>query len=110
MNKLLESLDPYTTEVLERKPMKFRNYAPRSKELSEFIIQAPTTVAEVEMTIEQDVIKTLKEFEQQQKEPLTIVPRKANWDLKRNIERKLEKTNKKTQEAISKLVRIQKNK
>ena len=108
MNKFLESLEPYTKELSEERPLKFRNYVPLSSELLHFVIHAPTTVAEVELNVEREVRNTLKEFEAQQKEPLTIAPKKANWDLKRNLERKVEKINKNTEDAIRNLVKMQK--
>lgn len=108
MNKLLESLDPYTTEEIEPKHLIFRNYVPRSPQLKPFIVQAATTVAEIELNTEREIRQSLKDFELQQKEPLTIVPKKANWDLKRSYERKMEKMNKKTEEAISKLIKLNK--
>jgi coiled-coil domain-containing protein 12 len=110
MNKLLESLEPYTTETLGTKSLKFRNYVPRNKDFNHSITQAPTTVAEVELNVEREVKNTLREFEVQQKEPLVIAPKKANWDLKRNFEAKLQKINKKTEEAIIKLIKSKKNK
>lgn len=108
MNKLLDSLEPYSLDPIEAKPLKFRNYVPRSNELTDFVVHAPTIVAEVELNNERQVKNVLKEFELQQKEPLTIVPKKANWDLKRNLENKMEKIRKKTQSAIAKLVKSQK--
>ena len=108
MNKLLESLDPYTAEPVEEKPLKFRNYVPKTPKLTSFVVRAPTTVAEIELNLEKEIKTTLKEFEIQQKEPLTITPKKPNWDLKRNLETKLEKINKKTEDAIKKLVKAKK--
>ena len=35
---------------------------------------------------------------------VNIVPKKANWDLKRDVEKRLEKLNKETQKAIAALI------
>src|SRR5574343_224285 len=100
MNKILESLDPYTSDKLETKPLIFRNYVPRSEDLRDFIIKAPTTVAEVELNIEREIRSSLKEFDKQQKEPLTLIPKKPNWDLKRKLNEKLESLESKTEKSI----------
>lgn len=103
MNKLLESLEPYTNEKKDEKILIFRNYAPRSQELREFVKKSSTTVAEVELGIEKDIRSALKDFEKQQNEPLTLVPKKVNWDLKRNLSEKLNQLQKVTESSISKL-------
>jgi coiled-coil domain-containing protein 12 len=100
MNKLLENLQPYNQEKLEIKQLVFRNYVPRSEELKEFVVRAPTTVAEVELNIEREIRNALKEFERQQKEPLTLVPKKANWDLKRKLNEKLDPLQRITEKSI----------
>lgn len=109
MNKLLEGLELYTSEKLDEKALIFRNYVPRSAELRDFVRKAPTTVAEVELGTEKDIRSALKDFEKQQKEPLTLIPKKVNWDLKRNLEEKLNPLQEKTESSISKLKKQIKN-
>ena len=36
---------------------------------------------------------------------LSVQPKKANWDLRRDVERKLEKLEKRTQRALAELMR-----
>ena len=43
--------------------------------------------------------------EAQDDEELNIAPKKANWDLKRDVEKKLEKLNRRTQRAIVDIIR-----
>ena len=38
-------------------------------------------------------------------ELLSVQPKKANWDLRRDVERKLEKLEKRTQRALAELMR-----
>lgn len=66
----------------------------------------------IEDTLEQDVDgmaeKIIAEDEQQRAEELNvfnIAPKRPNWDLKREMERKLAKLERKTQEAIHTLIR-----
>lgn len=103
MNKLLDSLEPYTNEKIDDKNLIFRNYVPRSQDLKEFVKKSSTTVAEVELGIEKDIRIALKDFEKQQNEPLTLIPKKINWDLKRNLDEKLNPLQKVTESSISKL-------
>lgn len=105
MNKILESLDPYITDKLESKFLVFRNYVPRTEDLRDFVIKAPTTVAEVELNIEREIRFSLKEFDKQQKEPLTLVPKKPNWDLKRKLNEKIETLESKTEKSIREIKR-----
>lgn len=43
--------------------------------------------------------------ETQDEEELNIAPKKANWDLKRDVEKKLDKLNRRTQRAIVEIIR-----
>ncbi|OMJ75771.1 hypothetical protein SteCoe_24995 [Stentor coeruleus] len=110
MEKFLGTLEPYSDEFRNQKPLKFRNYVPRDKDLSAFVVEAPTKVLQVEILVDREARNALKDFEKQQNEPLTIAPKKANWDLKRNLERKSEKLNDKTEKAIKKLIKLQNSK
>eukprot|EP00903_Cladosiphon_okamuranus_P014519 g13467.t1 len=46
-----------------------------------------------------------RQKETQDEEELNIAPKKANWDLKRDVEKKLEKLNRRTQRAIVEIIR-----
>lgn len=43
--------------------------------------------------------------ETQDEEELNIAPKKVNWDLKRDVEKKLDKLNRRTQRAIVEIIR-----
>jgi hypothetical protein len=43
----------------------------------------------VEKTFEEKVKKTIKEYQVQENDPLKIVPKNRNLDLKRNLQRKM---------------------
>lgn len=108
MNKLLDSLTPYQkNDGLESKELIFRNYIPTSESLKAFVRHAPTAVAETELEIEREIKQTVREFNKQQEEPLTIIPQKPNLDLKKSLDRKLRVLNQKTEAAI---IQILKNK
>jgi coiled-coil domain-containing protein 12 len=90
--------------------IRFRNYKPYDSSLvvkedeplsnmSKDIVEAPV----VSKRDETDVIK--KELAQYNEEELNIVPKKANWDLKCQIEGKLIKLKRKTQRAIVDIMR-----
>lgn len=81
----------------------FRNYVPRHPSLKEFIVPAPTLVGETELTVERANHETLQEFGQDG--PINIVPRKPNWDLKRELSQKLSKLQGATDRAVVELVR-----
>ncbi|CAG9325506.1 unnamed protein product [Blepharisma stoltei] len=106
MDNFLDNLIPYQgNEGLEAKDLIFRNYIPKNDSLKEFIVHAPTTVAETELEIERDIKQSVREFNMQQEEPLTIIPQKPNMDLKKSLDRKLNVLNKKTEAAIIQLLK-----
>eukprot|EP00657_Telonema_sp_P-1_P007756 TRINITY_DN27920_c0_g2_i1.p1 TRINITY_DN27920_c0_g2~~TRINITY_DN27920_c0_g2_i1.p1 ORF type:complete len:115 (+),score=21.84 TRINITY_DN27920_c0_g2_i1:59-403(+) len=85
--------------------IRFRNYQPRNEKLKAACL--PLTVAPplhkelLEMCLEQ-----VKESETDIKNGvLSIQPRKPNWDLKRDVQKKLDKLRKRTDRAILEIVR-----
>lgn len=54
----------------------------------------------------EEITNKLKSIEKTSTEQsvLTLAPKKPNWDLKRDVEKKLEKLEKKTQHAIYELI------
>jgi len=84
-----------------------RNYDPETRTLKK-----RDANQEEEDTVEKDVaglaemiIAEDEEKRAQELDLLNIVPKRANWDLKRNMERKLAKLERKTQESIHTLIR-----
>lgn len=51
----------------------------------------------------ENIIK--KELKKYQKEELNIIPRNLNWDIKKLLENKINKLNKRTQKAIVDILR-----
>ena len=81
--------------------IRFRNYKPRDKNLKYFELPAP----KVEALITEDEIKKLGEPMTTETGIMDIAPKKANWDLKRDVARKLQRLEKRTQRAIVDLIR-----
>jgi coiled-coil domain-containing protein 12 len=89
--------------------IKNRNFDPESRTL-----RKRTHADDVVMqgTVEKDVMgmaeKIIAEDEQKRSQELdvfNIAPKRPNWDLKREMEKKLSKLDRKTQEAIHTLIR-----
>ncbi|KAL2325339.1 hypothetical protein Fmac_024397 [Flemingia macrophylla] len=79
--------------------MKFRNYVPHDKHLQEGKI-APAVLAKFE-----DANEAAPPPEPEAKDPfLNIAPKKPNWDLRRDVQKKLDKLEKRTQKALYQLM------
>ncbi|RWS26947.1 coiled-coil domain-containing protein 12-like protein [Leptotrombidium deliense] len=80
---------------------KFRSYNPQDESLKVSKIPSigpmPLEEAETNGTNNEPII--------QEVELSNLAPRKVDWDLKRNIAKKLEKLDKRTQRAIAELIR-----
>ncbi|KAI8372818.1 mRNA splicing factor [Radiomyces spectabilis] len=92
------------------KTLTFRSYVPIDEDLQKNVSIA--TPADIGATVEsetQHIAKdTLREAADKEKEEVdlfNLAPRKPNWDLKRDVEAKLEKLDRKTQRAILELIR-----
>ncbi|XP_022955111.1 coiled-coil domain-containing protein 12-like [Cucurbita moschata] len=80
--------------------MKFRNYVPHDKELQEGKL-APPVLPKFE-----DPVAT--EPPQLKEDPfVNIAPKKPNWDLRRDVQKKLDKLERRTQKALYKLMEEQ---
>jgi coiled-coil domain-containing protein 12 len=105
--------DAATSEEHQEKKIKFRNYQPYDNSLkkaameAEQVDKAVSTVAATELLVgshaEVDAIK--KELQQFQDNELNIMPKKPNWDLKVQVEGKLQKLKNRTQKAIVEILR-----
>ncbi|KAL2325243.1 hypothetical protein Fmac_024301 [Flemingia macrophylla] len=80
--------------------MKFRNYVPHDKHLQEGKI-APAVLPKFE-----DPNEAAPPPEPEAKEDpfLNIAPKKPNWDLRRDVQKKLDKLEKRTQKALYQLM------
>ncbi|KDP45824.1 hypothetical protein JCGZ_17431 [Jatropha curcas] len=82
--------------------MKFRNYVPQAKELQEAKL-APPVLPKFE-----DPVAAAPPPSETKEDPfLNIAPKKPNWDLRRDVQKKLDKLEKRTQKAIYKLMEEQ---
>ncbi|KAI3724573.1 hypothetical protein L2E82_36354 [Cichorium intybus] len=82
--------------------VKFRNYLPHDKQLQEGKL-APPVLPKFE-----DPVATEPPIEEEKKDPfLNIAPKKPNWDLRRDVQKKLDKLEKRTQKAIFQLMEQQ---
>ncbi|KAJ8889504.1 hypothetical protein PR048_009003 [Dryococelus australis] len=83
---------------------KFRSYRPLDEGLQESVIEdaAPGDVAE-EVQAQLEAANTRVVIEQL--DISNLAPRKPDWDLKRDVARKLERLERRTQKAIAELIR-----
>ncbi|KAF9117694.1 hypothetical protein BGW39_001894 [Mortierella sp. 14UC] len=91
--------------------MSFRNYTPVNENLKdqESKITTPADIGDtVEKKMEGVVEKVIQEEDEKRAKDVdifTLAPKKPNWDLKRDIEPKLLKLEKKTRAAVIELIR-----
>ncbi|KAJ4713943.1 Coiled-coil domain-containing 12 [Melia azedarach] len=79
--------------------MKFRNYVPNDKQLQEAKL-APPVLPKFE-----DPVETAPPPSEKKEDPfVNIAPKKPNWDLRRDVQKKLDKLERRTQKAIYKLM------
>ncbi|XP_047338546.1 coiled-coil domain-containing protein 12-like isoform X2 [Impatiens glandulifera] len=79
--------------------MKFRNYLPHDKELQEGKLAPPLLPKFEDPVVELPVVVEKKE------DPfVNIAPKKPNWDLRRDAQKKIDKIEKRTQKAILQLI------
>eukprot|EP00742_Colponemidia_sp_Colp-10_P007126 GILJ01007654.1.p1 GENE.GILJ01007654.1~~GILJ01007654.1.p1 ORF type:complete len:136 (-),score=27.19 GILJ01007654.1:119-526(-) len=86
------------------KPLKFRNYKPKTAELKELRVEKPD-LSVIENEVEEAAKQVLQKSQEQNEGALQLAPKKLNWDLKRDVEKKLEKLEAKTKKAIIELIR-----
>lgn len=83
----------------EKLSMKFRNYVPHDKHLQEGKL-APAVLPKFE-----DPVSVPEPEEKPKEDPfLNIAPKKPNWDLRRDVQKKLDKLEKRTQKALYQLM------
>ncbi|CDJ44745.1 hypothetical protein, conserved [Eimeria tenella] len=90
--------------------IRFRNYVPKDPKLRQFCLPRPSVEE-----LEKQIAKEAQEAVQAAKEEdilSQVVPRRPNWDLKRDVERKITILSRRTDKAIVQLIRekIEQNK
>lgn len=91
------------SEAAIPKPV-FRNYRPESEEIKESALEEvkPADV-ETEVSSQLEMMKAPIVIEEI--DIANLAPRKPDWDLKRDVSKKLEKLERRTQKAIAELIR-----
>jgi len=106
----MESETPFPFNLSTKKNVRFigeftfKNYIPIDKSFPMERLNYFETIVKVEKEFEKKVRKAIKEFINIEKNPLSIVPKKNNIDLKRNLGSKLSKLNRRTEIAILELI------
>lgn len=94
---------PDVDEVKDARPLLFRNYVPRTAELKEFC-KDKITSADIEAEIDKEIEEAITAADDQDA-VLAIAPKKPNWDLKRDVERKMQVLQARTDRAVVQLIR-----
>jgi coiled-coil domain-containing protein 12 len=87
-------------EAGEKPVLKFRNYQPQTEALKEHKL-APVELPAVEEAVEE----VLAQGAAVDGGALNIAPKKPDWDLKRDVQKRTAKLHKRTQRAIVELIR-----
>ncbi|XP_034261483.1 coiled-coil domain-containing protein 12 [Pantherophis guttatus] len=88
----------------KHKELKLRNYSPEDVELKERVVPNAKP-ASVEDKVKEQLEAAKPELIIEEVDLANLAPRKPDWDLKRDVAKKLEKLEKRTQRAIAELIR-----
>ncbi|RLV89248.1 hypothetical protein DV515_00014988, partial [Chloebia gouldiae] len=91
-------------EQVKHREIKLRNYDPEDEELKKRRLP-PAKPASVEETVKEQLEAAKPEPIIDEVDLANLAPRKPDWDLKRDVSKKLEKLEKRTQRAIAELIR-----
>ncbi|CAM6109487.1 unnamed protein product [Calypogeia fissa] len=94
--------DPQEAELEFGEPgpvIRFRNYVPRDESLQELKVAPPEA-----LKFDDPVARAPADDNGAEEPFLSIAPKKANWDLRRDVAKKLEKLERRTQRAIIQLM------
>ncbi|GMY12730.1 coiled-coil domain-containing protein 12 [Fagus crenata] len=81
--------------------MKFRNYVPHDKQLQEGKVSPPV------LPKFEDPVAAAPPPSAEEDPFVNIAPKKPNWDLRRDVQKKLDKLERRTQKALYKLMEEQ---
>ncbi|GAV58946.1 cwf18 domain-containing protein [Cephalotus follicularis] len=99
-----DDINDQTTTQDQNLNMKFRNYVPHDKQLQEGKLAPP-----VLPKFEDPVSAAPPPLEKKEDPFLNIAPKKPNWDLRRDVQKKLDKLERRTQKAMYKIMVEQQN-
>ncbi|KAI8985392.1 cwf18 pre-mRNA splicing factor-domain-containing protein, partial [Pilobolus umbonatus] len=90
--------------------LRFRNYTPQDEKLKEHAqISTPDDIKDnIESETKNFTKEALAQAAEKEKEEVdlfNLAPKKPNWDLKRDVEKKLDKLERQTQRAIYQIIR-----
>ncbi|PKK31876.1 coiled-coil domain containing 12 [Columba livia] len=91
-------------ETVKHKELKLRNYEPEDEELKKRKMPKAKPVS-VEDKVKDQLEAAKPEPIIDEVDLANLAPRKPDWDLKRDVAKKLEKLEKRTQRAIAELIR-----
>ncbi|XP_018430038.1 PREDICTED: coiled-coil domain-containing protein 12 [Nanorana parkeri] len=91
-------------EEVKHRELKLRNYTPEDEELKGRQV-APAKPISVEEKVKDQLEAAKPEPIIEEVDLTNLAPRKPDWDLKRDVAKKLEKLEKRTQRAIAELIR-----
>ncbi|KAK9768339.1 hypothetical protein K7432_001073 [Basidiobolus ranarum] len=97
-------------EEVVKPTLKFRNYEPLNSEFQSSVVPVEREkIDTVEKEVEGLAETVLEEEQKKMKEELdltNLAPKKPNWDLKRDVEKQLNRLERKTKTSIAELIRI----
>ncbi|KAL1935939.1 hypothetical protein VTP01DRAFT_73 [Rhizomucor pusillus] len=93
------------------KNLQFRSYTPKDEDLRKHSnIATPDDIGETveseTKNLTKEALAKAAEAEKEEVDLLDLQPKKPNWDLKRDVEKKLEKLDRRTQRAVLELIRM----
>ncbi|XP_063306926.1 coiled-coil domain-containing protein 12 [Pelobates fuscus] len=91
-------------EEEKHKELKLRNYTPQDDELKQRQVPQAKPIS-VEEKVKEQLEAAKPEPIIEEVDLANLAPRKPDWDLKRDVAKKLEKLEKRTQRAIAELIR-----
>lgn len=83
---------------------KFRNYKPQDEELTDHVL-ADAQPGNVDGEVKEQLESARSKVVMDELDITSLAPRKPDWDLKRDVAKKLEKLERRTQKAIAELIR-----
>lgn len=101
-----KNVDETSTSVCDKEALpkpKFRSYKPQDESLQENVL-TEAKPANVEEEIKEQLEAANEKVVLEDLDIASLAPRKPDWDLKRDVAKKLEKLERRTQKAIAELI------
>lgn len=98
-----ENTDKNSSNEVLPKPV-FRSYKPADENLNDLVLPN-ITPSDVNSEVKDQLESAKSEMVIDQLDVTSLAPRKPDWDLKRDVEKKLQKLERQTQRAIAELIR-----